>query len=144
MNITKRYRIRLPVYLLLPIVLAGCANPFTWLPRTSPVMALETRLTTTNNIFHGNYCGRLSKGEGFELEPTDNLDAACKRHDMCYAAHNDRCGCDATLRTEAQTIRRDESTPEELLGPARVLQTGFVLPFCKIFPDGFFPQRAPI
>ena len=144
MNVTTQLWCRLGTYLLLSVLLAGCANPFTWLPRTSSVMALETRLITSNNVFHGNYCGRLSKGQGFELAPTDNLDAACKEHDMCYATGNDRCGCDAALRTAARDIGSDESTPEDLRGAARLVRTGFVLPFCKVFPDGVLPQRAPI
>ena len=36
------------------------------------------------DLYHGNYCGHGNRGPG--LPPTDELDAACKRHDECYDA----------------------------------------------------------
>ncbi|GJE12815.1 hypothetical protein FOHLNKBM_3867 [Methylobacterium longum] len=54
-------------------------------------------------LFHGNYCGKGQRGEG--LPPTDDLDAACMRHDACYdAAGYSSCACDATLRREAASV----------------------------------------
>lgn len=54
-------------------------------------------------LFHGNYCGKGQRGEG--LPPTDDLDAACMRHDACYdTAGYSSCACDATLKREASVV----------------------------------------
>lgn len=54
-------------------------------------------------LFHGNYCGAGQQGEG--LPPTDDLDAACMRHDACYDAAGYRsCACDAALKREASAV----------------------------------------
>jgi hypothetical protein len=54
-------------------------------------------------LFHGNYCGKGQRGEG--LPPTDDLDAACMRHDACYdAAGYPSCACDGTLKREASAV----------------------------------------
>jgi len=54
-------------------------------------------------LFHGNYCGKGQRGEG--LPPTDDLDAACMRHDACYdTAGYSSCACDATLKREATLV----------------------------------------
>nr|WP_238179456.1 phospholipase A2 family protein [Methylobacterium dankookense] len=54
-------------------------------------------------LFHGNYCGAGQQGEG--LPPTDDLDAACMRHDACYDAAGYRsCACDAALKREAGAV----------------------------------------
>lgn len=47
---------------------------------------------------YGNWCG---KGHGGSGDPVDAIDAACKRHDECYAQYGfDDCGCDLNLRNE--------------------------------------------
>lgn len=54
-------------------------------------------------LFHGNYCGAGQRGAG--LAPTDDLDAACMRHDACYDAAGYRsCACDAALKREAAAV----------------------------------------
>ena len=54
-------------------------------------------------LFHGNYCGAGQQGEG--LPPTDDLDAACMRHDACYDTAGYRsCACDAALKREAAAV----------------------------------------
>ncbi len=61
------------------------------------------RVVAGKELFHGNYCGKGQRGEG--LPPTDDLDAACMRHDVCYdAAGYSSCACDATLRREASVV----------------------------------------
>jgi hypothetical protein len=61
------------------------------------------RVVAGKDLFHGNYCGKGQRGEG--LPPTDELDAACMRHDACYdAAGYSSCACDATLKREASTV----------------------------------------
>ncbi|AWN55322.1 hypothetical protein [Methylobacterium sp. 17Sr1-1] len=61
------------------------------------------RVVAGKELFHGNYCGKGQRGEG--LPPTDDLDAACMRHDACYdAAGYGSCACDATLKREATAV----------------------------------------
>ncbi|KMO33315.1 hypothetical protein VQ03_25020 [Methylobacterium tarhaniae] len=61
------------------------------------------RVVAGRELFHGNYCGKGQRGEG--LPPTDDLDAACMRHDACYdAAGYSSCACDATLKREAAVV----------------------------------------
>ncbi len=68
------------------------------LPGGSPLDAVSGR-----DLYHGNYCGVGQRGEG--LAPTDALDAACQRHDACYAAAGYRsCACDRTLRLDAAIV----------------------------------------
>ncbi|WP_019904565.1 phospholipase A2 family protein [Methylobacterium sp. 77] len=76
----------------------GGAAPETALPEAPLVDAI-----TGKALFHGNYCGAGQRGEG--LPPTDDLDAACMRHDACYEAAGHRsCACDAVLRREASAV----------------------------------------
>jgi len=52
---------------------------------------------------HGNWCGPGQSGNGstWSAPPTDALDAACLRHDICTArAGYGDCGCDIALMTE--------------------------------------------
>ncbi|MBX9934067.1 MAG: hypothetical protein K2Y56_21540 [Methylobacterium sp.] len=68
------------------------------LPGGSPLDA-----ATGRDLYHGNYCGVGQRGEG--LPPTDALDAACQRHDSCYATAGYRsCACDKTLKLEAAIV----------------------------------------
>ena len=61
------------------------------------------RVVAGEELFHGNYCGKGQRGVG--LAPTDDLDAACMRHDACYDdAGYSSCACDATLRREASAV----------------------------------------
>lgn len=65
------------------------------------------------DLFHGHYCGLGSRPGA--TEPTDELDAACKRHDECYEATGQRaCSCDRALRTEAIGIANSNRFPREL------------------------------
>lgn len=61
------------------------------------------RVVAGTELFHGNYCGKGQRGEA--LPPTDDLDAACMRHDACYdAAGYGSCACDAALKREASAV----------------------------------------
>lgn len=72
--------------------------PETPLPGGSPLDAVSGR-----DLYHGNYCGVGQRGD--DLPPTDALDAACQRHDACYAAAGYRsCACDRTLKLEAAIV----------------------------------------
>lgn len=71
------------------------------------------RVLAGRELFHGNYCGKGQRGEG--LPPTDDLDAACMRHDACYdTAGYSSCACDATLKQEASVISDSPSASLEV------------------------------
>lgn len=68
------------------------------LPKADLAQVLEGKA-----LFHGNYCGAGQRGEG--LPPTDDLDAACMRHDACFDAAGHRsCACNVTLEREAAAV----------------------------------------
>lgn len=61
---------------------------------------------------HGHFCGPNHGDQS--LEPTDGLDAACKRHDACYqmrpeGLEND-CACDAQLLDEVEEFLAVETS----------------------------------
>lgn len=65
------------------------------------------------DLFHGNFCGYGSRVGA--LEPTDDLDAACKRHDECYEAAGQRaCACDRDLRRDVVGIANSSRYSREL------------------------------
>ncbi|WP_210618240.1 phospholipase A2 family protein [Mammaliicoccus lentus] len=56
-------------------------------------------------MYHGNYCGKGNNGG----KPKDRLDAACKKHDECYAKHEwGKCKCDKPFIIETQKIYRNK------------------------------------
>ena len=49
-------------------------------------------------MIYGNYCGPGWGDETGATAPVDAVDAACRAHDLCYAATNYfNCGCDRAL-----------------------------------------------
>lgn len=79
----------------------GGRPPEAPLPSTSILDAV-----TGKDLYHGNYCGAGQRGEG--LAPTDDLDAACQRHDACYETAGYRsCACDATLKRDAARVSQN-------------------------------------
>jgi hypothetical protein len=71
------------------------------------------RVIAGTELFHGNYCGKGQRGEG--LPPTDDLDAACMRHDACYdTAGYHSCACDAALKREATVVADGSSASLEV------------------------------
>lgn len=55
---------------------------------------------------HGNYCGLGHSGSNATLQPTDQLDAACARHDYCVGIQGRfSCGCDIGFMQELRTMR---------------------------------------
>lgn len=72
-----------------------------------------TDAVTGRDLYHGNYCGVGQRGE--DLAPTDDLDAACLRHDACYAQAGYRsCACDRTLRRDAAIVSERPSVPLQI------------------------------
>lgn len=56
-------------------------------------------------MFHGNYCGKGNNGG----KPKDKLDAACKRHDECYARYGwGKCKCDKPFIKAAHSIAQNK------------------------------------
>src|ERR1700712_3745736 len=61
------------------------------------------KVVAGQELFHGNYCGAGQRGS--DLPPTDDLDAACQRHDACYDTAGYRsCACDRVLKREAAAV----------------------------------------
>jgi hypothetical protein len=94
-------------------------------PGGSVVDALRGR-----DLFHGNFCGAGSRLGAFD--PTDELDAACKRHDECYDLNGRRsCGCDRTLRREALAIANNPQASREIRRRAGVVVQAAELMACE-------------
>lgn len=75
-------------------------------------------------IYHGNHCGWGSRGA--RLPPTDALDAACRRHDICWARVGpNRCVCHDALAAEAEAIAADARTSPELREKATTITALF-------------------
>jgi len=54
--------------------------------------------------YHGRYCGKGNLGG----KPQDRLDAACKKHDECYAKHGwGKCKCDYPFVLSALSIAKN-------------------------------------
>jgi Phospholipase A2 len=72
---------------------------------------------SARDLYHGNYCGHGNRGQG--AAPTDELDAACKRHDECYeAARHRSCACNVVLAREALVLANTARLSRELRGRA--------------------------
>ena len=56
-------------------------------------------------MYHGRYCGKGNLGG----KPKDRLDAACKKHDECYAKHGwGKCKCDYPFVLSALSIAKNK------------------------------------
>ncbi len=83
-------------------------------------------------VFHGNYCGPGSRGEG--LPPIDALDEACMHHDACsppFGKGLPSCGCNARLTREAALIARRPGTPDDLRIAAEFVSEGAKALACR-------------
>lgn len=70
-------------------------------------MAPSAKAELFSMPMHGNWCGPGTPANPVEASfpPIDPLDAACYRHDMCYAVQgNGDCGCDIALMTELKRL----------------------------------------
>lgn len=76
-------------------------------------------VATGRSLYHGNFCG--PGDQGADSEPTDVLDAACRRHDVCYDETERSCDCDATLRREALAVAADPRQSRELRKRAAIV-----------------------
>ncbi|WOV88192.1 phospholipase [Sporosarcina oncorhynchi] len=58
-------------------------------------------------IFPGyNWCGPGCQGPG---KPINRVDAACKKHDLCYQSHKSRCQCDKELYQQLERYTQENS-----------------------------------
>lgn len=64
------------------------------------------------DLYHGNYCGYGNRG--YDKPPVDELDAACRRHDLCYERTNSSCSCNAALKVDAFKVSEMKSASREL------------------------------
>ena len=73
-------------------------------PQEAPLPRSDlAKVIAGKELFHGNYCGAGQRGS--DLPPTDDLDAACQRHDACYDTAGYRsCACDGALKREAAAV----------------------------------------
>ncbi len=67
---------------------------------------------TGRDLYHGNFCGHGNRGD--DLAPTDELDAACKRHDVCFDETNRSCSCNTALRRDAYRVAELKTASREL------------------------------
>jgi len=103
------------------ILLALATAPF-----ATPVLAQSGGASPGErpSMYHGNHCGWGSRGRQFP--PTDALDAACRRHDICWARVGpNRCVCDDALAAAAGTVAADARTSPELRGKAITINSLF-------------------
>lgn len=104
----------------------GDAKAFEKLPGGSVPRALSGR-----DLYHGNYCGHGNRGEG--VPPTDELDAACMRHDACYdAAGGWSCRCNKVLEREALAVANSARFSRELRARAATVSQAAGLMECKV------------
>ena len=132
---------RIALFAALVVLLSGCQNPFLSTPIEDLPKPLRYALAGPRNLMIGNYCGFGSRSGDLSLKPVNKLDEACFRHDICYIGRKNLCGCNDALVSEAKAIRDDPSQPKKLRRDARLLIATFVVPFCKIFPEGVLPPR---
>lgn len=71
-------------------------------PGAPPV---TTPIPTASGLpIYGNYCGPGHGDDSGNTAPFDAVDAACRRHDLCYRDKGYfHCGCDRDLILEMQT-----------------------------------------
>lgn len=86
---------------LLTIVSMACfaAQDATQDNKTDSGTTNHEKPKSSSILAYGNWCGpRHPRIINSTVEPIDRLDAACKRHDLCYVKKGDfACGCDEVL-----------------------------------------------
>lgn len=78
------------------LVLLGCAS--------SP----HDPTTVGTFPVYGNWCGPDHPRKGTNPPPVDAVDAACRKHDFCYAHKYFACDCDNQLLADLATIKNDK------------------------------------
>ena len=79
---------------------------------------------------YGNWCGPdHPRSLAFAAAPVDALDAACMRHDYCFAAQGEfDCGCDIALLTE---LRNTQWQNPRIASDARGIYDAIALTPCS-------------
>ncbi len=90
-------------------VLAGCL----FLSSFGPAAAQQIMNGDGTLLFHGNYCG--PGNNGLDKAPIDELDAACRRHDLCFGDEAvTSCSCNGAFSREASAVAVSPSTEPDV------------------------------
>lgn len=137
--------VRFAIAAALAVSLSACANPWNAPPRGPVEAGLQKAVVASVSRRYGNYCGYGRRYAGFSAAPIDELDAACRAHDLCYHSGKDRCGCDEQLYRRSAGLSRDKRLSPKLRRNATLIAEAMSLQFCKIFPHGFLPPfKKPV
>ncbi len=93
------------IIIVILILTAGCAAAP---PSSTTPISPTTSLPAGEEGFpvYGNWCGPGHPPAGQHPEPVDEVDAACMRHDKCYAAKGYfSCDCDNQLMLDLMGIK---------------------------------------
>ncbi|HGG05740.1 MAG TPA: hypothetical protein ENK28_09805 [Aliiroseovarius sp.] len=94
---------------------------------------LATPLMAQSIPVHGNWCGIGHSGGPFAAPPTDPLDAACMRHDICTGQQGRfSCGCDIGFMQE---LRNTPWPNPGIQAKARAIYDSIAVIPCRN-PDG--------
>ncbi len=127
----------------LAIALAGCANPWEFVPDSTLTKAAQRRMAEPAPRVWANYCGLGTKQGNLAAAPLNALDRACLAHDVCYIRATPGCGCDDALVLAASRIARDARELPAVRRKARQVRLAFSTRFCQLFPRGILPPRDP-
>ena len=91
-------------------------------------------------MFHGNFCGPGNRG--LDKAPIDELDAACRSHDLCYgSAPITTCSCNAGLARDASKVALVHLVARLIAGGFALLDTQYVTEHLRSFGAVEIPRR---
>lgn len=96
--------------------------------------------------FYGNFCGaghpnvngtgRQALDALSEIEPLDDIDRACKHHDICYTAYAAHAAtCDRALLDSLEAMRFSGDNELACNGTARLISSAFVALPLRVHPN---------
>ena len=96
---------------------------------TSAVSA-QNPIADGSLLIHGHYCGPGNRG--YDKAPVDELDAACRHHDLCTPDNGlPSCACNARLSREAGRVARNRRQPTDLRQLATIVANAAMIPICQ-------------
>src|SRR5262245_19289128 len=63
---------------------------------------------------YGNWCGENYPISGYDPDPVDEWDSACRDHDHCYGSSQDKRSCDDELLEEFERLSYQQLTPQRM------------------------------
>jgi hypothetical protein len=63
---------------------------------------------------YGNWCGENYPLTGFDPEPVDSWDRACRTHDLCYDSGKNKKSCDSKFRRTIRELSHDRLAPQAM------------------------------